>query len=68
MAGNRLFKPNDSLDVPSPTQAGQVNNNIINPPNFAQFGGLDSAKPRGLKKNDKTIAMPSSTIRKVPAG
>jgi hypothetical protein len=67
MAGLRLFRPNESLDVPSPTKVSQEEGNIINPPNYAQFGGLDSPAPRGLKRNDKTISMPGATIRKVPA-
>jgi hypothetical protein len=66
MSAKRLFKPSDALDVPSPTKTGQEEGNIINPPNYAQFGGLDSPNPRGLKRNDKTISMPGSTIKKVP--
>lgn len=68
MAGTRLFKPNDSLDVPSPTTPNQTNGNIVNPPNYAQFGGLSSGSPRGLKKNDKILALPGNSISKVPAG
>lgn len=68
MAGLRLFRPNESLDVPNPTNNNQVEGNIVNPPNFAQFGGLSGPAPKGLKRNDKSISMPGSTIRKVPAG
>lgn len=64
--GLRLFKPNDSLDVPSPSDTKQTVGNIVNPPNYAQFGGLDSPSPRGLMKNGFGIQMPASTIKTVP--
>jgi hypothetical protein len=66
MAGSRLFRPNEGLDVPSPSDTKQNVGNIVNPPNFAEFGGLSSPNLRGLKRNDKTISMPASTIRPVP--
>ena len=64
--GLRLFKPNDSLDVPSPSDTKQTVGNIVNPPNYAQFGGLDKPNPRGLMRNLFGIQMPGSTIKPVP--
>jgi hypothetical protein len=66
MPGLRLFRPNESLDVPSPTTTKQLEGNIVNPPNFAEFGGLSGPAPRGLMRNDKTIGLPGTVIRKVP--
>lgn len=66
MAGTRLFRPNDGIDVRSPTSNKQENGNIVNPPRYAQFGGLSSGSPRGVKRNDMTISAPGSTMRKVP--
>jgi hypothetical protein len=66
MAGSRLFRPNSGLDVREPTSNTQANKNIINPPRFAQFGGLSSGSPRGLQKNGMTVQAPGSTLRKVP--
>jgi hypothetical protein len=68
MSGLRLFKPNESLDVPNPSDTKQEVGNIVNPPNYAQFGGLDKPKPRGLgiSKYGIGIKMPGSTIKDVP--
>lgn len=62
----KLFRPNDGLDVRSPTSNSQQNGTIVNPPRFAQFGGLASGKPRGVQRNDKSIRMPGSTINTPP--
>ena len=67
MAGMRLFRPNEGLNVPSVTDTRQEVGNIVNPPNFAQFGGLDGPSLRGLKRNDKTIALPQGAVmRAIP--
>lgn len=66
MEGNRLFRPDEGLDVRNPTSNEQENGAIVNPPRYAEFGGLASASARGIMKNDKGISMPGSTQRKVP--
>jgi len=65
MAGNRLFRPDENLDVRNPTSDTQENGNIVNPPRFAQFGGLVKGA-RGLFRNNKGIQTPANTLRKVP--
>ena len=66
MAGNRLFRPNENLDVRSPTSNQKENGNIVNPPRFAEFGGLSSASATGIRRNDKRIVMPGSAQKRVP--
>lgn len=66
MAGNRLFRPSEGLDVRPPTSNTKENGNIINTPRFAEFGGLTPGA-RGIKRNDKALASsPSGTVRDVP--
>jgi hypothetical protein len=66
MPGSRLFRPNEGLDVRNPTSNQKENGNIINPPRFAEFGGLSSAGTRGIWRNDKRISAPAGTQKKVP--
>lgn len=66
MPGSRLFRPNEGLDVRSPTSNSQMNKNILNPPRFAELGGLSSSGARGMRKNSMTISQPGGTQKKVP--
>ncbi len=64
-SGNRrLFGPSDSLNPPDPTTSKQEIGNIINPPNYAQLGGLDG--PGRFNRNRMTIVRPGASTRKVP--
>lgn len=68
MPGNRLFRPSENLDVRDPLSNSKENGNIVNPPRYAEFGGLSSGSKTGIHKNDKRIVLPgqSGVIRKVP--
>jgi hypothetical protein len=66
MAGSRLFRPNEGLDVRNPLSNKKENKNIINPPRFAEFGGLAAGGARGIYRNDKTISSPGGTQKTVP--
>lgn len=68
MAGNRLFNPNDSLAPRDPQDNGSDAGMIVNPPRYAQLGGLSSAGARGISKNAMSIRMPGSTQHKEPIG
>jgi hypothetical protein len=61
-----MFRPDDGLDVRNPTSNEKENGSIVNPPRFAEFGGLSSGNARGINKNNKTIQLPGSTIRREP--
>lgn len=67
MAGNRLFPPSDSLkgrDV----QSNVIDNGfIVQPPRYAEFGGLSSSG-KAVKKNAMDVRPPGSTIRTEPVG
>ena len=64
MAGTRLFNPSDSMQVRDPTSNVIDDGMIVNPPRFAELGGLSS--PARTFKNAMTIKRPAATIRKVP--
>jgi hypothetical protein len=64
MAGTRLFNPSDSMQVRDPTSNVIDDGMIVNPPRFAQLGGLSGAQK--TFRNQMTIKKPASTIRKVP--
>lgn len=66
MSGNRLFRPDEGLDVRNPTSDAKENGNIVNPRRFAEFGGLTSENAKGIARNSMGISMPGSTQRKVP--
>ena len=52
-----LFKPRGSQTIRQPTSDQQQNGRIVNPPRFAHFGGLSSAK-KAMSKNNMTIKPP----------
>lgn len=64
MPGTRLFNPSDSLTARDPVSNVIDDGMIVNPPRFAEMGGLDSASR--LHRNKMTIKKPASTIRRVP--
>jgi hypothetical protein len=66
MPGTRLFKPNDSLDVPDLQNNTKDRGMFVVPPTYAELGGLSSADATGIHKNGATIRMPNATQSKVP--
>jgi hypothetical protein len=64
--GNKLFYPTVST-VRGP-QAAQVEGNIINPPRYAQLGGLSSPNKQGLRDTVKWfgIVKPGASTKRVP--
>ena len=64
MPGTRLFNPSDSLSGRDPQSNKTDDGMIVNPPRYAELGGLSSASK--TFKNEMTIKKPASTIRKVP--
>jgi hypothetical protein len=63
---NRLFRPDAEGSIRDPRSNAQVNGNIVNPPRYAQLGGLSSAS-KAMARNDKSVRPPGSTQRSVPA-
>lgn len=64
MPGTRLFNPSDSLKGRDPLSDLIDDGTIVNPPRFAELGGLDQHGK--TFKNKFVIKKPASTIRKVP--
>jgi hypothetical protein len=64
--GNKLFYPTVT-SVRGP-QEGQVKGNIINPPRYAQLGGMSSSNKPGLRDTVKwfSITKPGASTRRVP--
>ena len=65
MSGTKLFNPSESLSIRPPTSNARYHGNIVNPPRFAELGGLKSAS-EGDRKNDMVVVAPGGTQRKVP--
>lgn len=65
MSGTRLFNPNDSLSGRDPQSNVKDDGMIVNPPRYAEFGGLSSSR-KAIQHNGMTIRKPAATIRKVP--
>lgn len=65
MANGRLFRPSAEGSLRDPVSNAQMNGNIMNPPRFAELGGLSSAD-RTFKKNDFRIVPPGAGTRGVP--
>jgi hypothetical protein len=63
---NRLFRPDAEGALRDPRSNTMVNGNIVNPPRYAELGGLTSAD-KAMKRNDMRIVAPGSTQRRVPA-
>jgi len=64
MPGTRLFNPSDSLTGRDPLSNTTDDGMIVNPPRYAELGGLDSASR--TFKNKMQIKRPAATIRKIP--
>jgi hypothetical protein len=64
MPGTRLFNPSDSLTGRDPLSNETDDGMIVNPPRFAELGGLDAANR--TFKNKMDIKRPGATIRKIP--
>jgi hypothetical protein len=64
MSGSRLFNPSDSLTGRDPLSNVTDDGMIVNPPRFAEFGGLSGANK--TFKNAMTIKRPAATIRREP--
>jgi hypothetical protein len=64
MSGTRLFNPSDSMQVRDPLSNVIDDGMIVNPPRFAELGGLSGSGK--TFRNQMTIKKPASTIRKVP--
>lgn len=63
---NRLFRPDAEGALRDPRSNAQVNGNIVNPPRYAQIGGLSSAD-KALTRNQFRVVPPGSSQRRVPA-
>lgn len=67
MPGSRLFPPSDSMkgrDI----QSNVIDNGfIVQPPRYAELGGLSSSG-KAVKKNQMNIRPPGSTERTEPVG
>jgi hypothetical protein len=64
MPGTRLFNPSDSIAARDPLSNVIDDGMIVNPPRYAELGGLSSAGK--TFKNKMTIKKPAGTIRRVP--
>lgn len=64
MPGTRLFNPSDSIAARDPLSNVIDDGMIVNPPRFAELGGLSSSGK--TFKNSMTIKKPAATIRKEP--
>lgn len=63
MPGNKLFVPHE-VPIRDPLSNTIDNGEIVNPPRFAEVGGLSGVGK--TFKNKMTIQRPGATIRKVP--
>ena len=61
MADNKLFAPKQA-PVRSPTTNAQQNGRIVNPPRFAEFGGLKSAAKVGKMGKGMSLSKPGDTV------
>jgi hypothetical protein len=66
MPGTRIFRPNDSLDVPDLQNNTKDRGMFVVPPTYAELGGLSSADKGGIFQNNAKIHSPESTQHKVP--
>lgn len=61
----KLFRPDASGALRDPLTNSQMNGNIMNPPRYAELGGLDG--PRGsVKRNTMSIVKPGASTRREP--
>jgi len=60
-----LFRPAGSLSIRDPISNEQQNGNIVNPPRFAELGGL-SSKGKAVRRNALNIVKPGASTRNEP--
>lgn len=66
-AQRRLFMPADSLQIRDPLSNDKRHGNVMNPPRYAEIGGLTSASARGMEASSSmNVQHPESTQRRVP--
>jgi hypothetical protein len=58
--------PADSLQCRDPLTNEKRHGNIMNPPRYAEIGGLTSGSVRGFEASTADIKNPESTQRRVP--
>lgn len=63
---NRLFRPDAEKSLRDPRDNAQMNGNIVNPPRYAQMGGL-TGPSKALTRNQFRVVPPGGTQRSVPA-
>jgi hypothetical protein len=63
---NRLFRPDAEKSLRDPRDNNQMNGNIMNPPRYAQVGGL-SGPGKSIARNIMRVVPPGGTQRRVPA-
>lgn len=63
---NRLFRPDAEGALRDPRSNAQVNGVMVNPPRYAELGGLTNAG-KAMNRNSMRVQAPGSTQRKVPA-
>lgn len=68
MPGNKVFTPSDSLSPRDPQLNVKDNGMFVNPPTYAEVGGLTSGAATGIYKNGAKIRRPASTQSNVPFG
>jgi hypothetical protein len=66
MPGNRLFTPSDSLSPRDPQLNVKDQGMFVNPPTYAEVGGLTSGSATGIYKNGARIRRPQGTQSSVP--
>lgn len=62
----RLFRPSAEGSQRDPLTNAQMNGNIMNPPRFAELGGLSSAG-KSFFRNTMRIVPPGASTRNEPA-
>ena len=60
-----LFRPAGSLSIRDPLSNEKLNGNIVNPPRFAELGGL-SSRGKAVHRNDLKIVKPGASTRQEP--
>lgn len=60
-----LFRPAGSLSIRDPLSDEKVNGNIVNPPRYAELGGLSSAN-KAVYRNTLKIVKPGASTRQEP--
>lgn len=67
MSGDRLFRPSDALTPRDPQLNTKDTGMFVNPPTYAELGGLSGQSATGIYANGAKVRRPESTQHKVPA-